>query len=245
MKKNKKIIISLCVSSLLSGILINPILANDNIVYDTANITKILDDEFNKNNTDVVSELQKLKEKYVNLLDNVISNYDRESINTTISNLDLLINEYKITSKLKASHSTNVSAVVAWFGMQGYLLSADLLVHMKMNKKLNSYYTPASHLLQKVTNSSRFLRIRDAKKTSGSDAFPNSGSVGERDCYYAIHKFNFSKPSANSRQVTITDTYDYDSTKNYEGIAGIAINAMYKAQQDGYLTPFKIKWTFK
>ena len=53
------------------------------------------------------------------------------------------------------------------------------------------------------------------------------------------------KRQANSRQVTITDTYDYDSTKNYEGIAGIAINAMYKAQQDGYLTPFKIKWTFK
>ena len=70
-------------------------------------------------------------------------------------------------------------------------------------------------------------------------------SQRERDCYYAIHKFNFSKPSANSRQVTITDTYDYDSTKNYEGIAGIAINAMYKAQHDGYLTPFKIKWTFK
>lgn len=137
----------------------------------------------------------------------------------------------------KSISKAAVSAVKAWFNYNGYLLSAELLTHARENKVHNSLYTPINGY--RVKQSPVYSKIMKLSSRSGTDAFPNSGTVAQRDLYYAIHKFSWSK---HNNKLTIIDKYDFEKGK-YAGIAGVAVNAMYEAQQQGVITPFGIKIT--
>ncbi len=124
---------------------------------------------------------------------------------------------------------------------------------MKKSKKIAislcvglTLFTPISPIL---ANEKTNIKVSDKTDninviSTVNDEFENKGNSIDKACYYAIHGFTYTKPSPSSKRVTIKDTCDYDSTKNYEGLAGVVINAMCKALQDGYLTPYKISWTF-
>lgn len=132
------------------------------------------------------------------------------------------------------------AALIAWFNLNGYKLSSELLSYAKSNKKLNSNYTPKNGYLIKYTNTIK--KIANRTSTKGSSSFRNSRSKEEKDSYYGIRKFNYTKPSKKSKTVSISDRYDF----SYEGIDSIqkvAIMAMYSAQRNGYLTPFYTKIT--
>lgn len=211
-------------------------------------LNKLLEEEMSKNNTDVISELEKMELDYKEDLKKINSSDEEIKINRILSEITKMKIEYglyKENGSMQRSiwYEASVTACITYFNMNGYKLSTELLVQAKVNKKLDSYYNPSARALTSITQSSKYWEIRDGKSTSGSAAFPNFGSVSERDCYYAIHKFSYTKPSSSSKKVIITDRYDYDNTKNYSGIEGVAVNAMYEAQQAGYLTPFKLKIT--
>ena len=61
-----------------------------------------------------------------------------------------------------------------------------------------------------------------------------SGNVAQKDLYYAIHAFSWTKSGG---FVTLRDRYDF-APGDYNGIAGTAVNTMYLAQQAGVLVPF-------
>ena len=133
--------------------------------------------------------------------------------------------------------SPAVAAIVTFFSASGYYLSAELLVHAKDNNILDSTYYPgfgSNVLYSSVTTS-----IRSSNATSGSNAYPNSGSTVEKDLYYAIHRFSWEKNYNN--QITIKDRYDYDVTQNYAGIQGVATDTMYLAQTLGVIVPFQVR----
>ena len=115
-----------------------------------------------------------------------------------------------------------------------------MLTHAKDNTKLNSNYYPTNG--SRVGQSSVFKSIASGTKTSGSGEFKNSGTTVDKDLYYAIHFFNFTKSSASSRTVTIRDRYDF-APGDYSGIAGIAVDTMYKAQQAGVIIPYYVNIT--
>lgn len=128
----------------------------------------------------------------------------------------------------------------AYFNVNGYELSAELLSHMKANKSLNSEYNPTHGDI--VRQSSVFTDIAYGHVPTGSGEFPNQGNKTDQDLYNAIHFFDYVKSGPNSKTVTITDRYDY-APNNPESIAGVAMDMMYKAQEAGYLTPFYTKIT--
>lgn len=246
---NTKNILKVLICCILTIIMIVPNMtvfaangtADKNVVR--SNITAI-EKELLVNNTDVISEINAM-----------IADYTSQSLNTTedtdkivglIATLEEMRDEYTLynagisTYKFHAIYSPAVTAVVAFFNMRGYKLSAELLTHAKDNTKLNSEYSPTNG--QRVKSSPTFTNIANGKKTSGSANFANSGTTAQKDLYYAIHAFSWTKPSASSRTVTIRDRYDF-APGDYNGIAGIAIDTMYKAQQAGVIIPYYIKIT--
>jgi len=138
-------------------------------------------------------------------------------------------------------YAAAITAIVAWFGTMQYWLSAECLTHAKNNKVLDSQYIPA---FGNVVNSSPvWAKIQKTSALWGTDTFPNSGNYQNKDLYYAIHLFSWTKPTGNSTRVTLNDRYDFALNDKYSGLAGTAVNICYLAQLSGYLTPFKIKIT--
>lgn len=143
-------------------------------------------------------------------------------------------NKNNITLQAQGSiYAPAVAAIASWFGSQGYLLSAELLLHAKDNTIYMSSYSPAYG--SRVKSSSVTQRILASPARSGSGVFPNSGGQIDKDLYYAIHRFNWTK----NPSFLISDVYNFEIGQ-YSGLAGTAVNAMYFAQQEGYLTPYQV-----
>lgn len=205
-----------------------------------------IEDELTANDTDVVTELSDMIAKYKAMLNNPDETVDVDNVKNLISTLEGMLGEYQMyqagisTYKFHVIYSPAVAAVVAYFNLKGYTLAAELLTHAKGNTTLNSNYYPTNG--SRVKQSSVFQNIAKGTKTSGSASFPNSGNTVDKDLYYAIHDFDFTKPSASSRTVTIRDRYDF-APGDYSGIAGIAVDTMYQAQQAGVIIPYYVNIT--
>ena len=93
----------------------------------------------------------------------------------------------------------------------------------------------------RVFRSNHICGNRDPFLLRSGLAFEPGDSTIEMDLYYAIHSFNFFKPSPTSKVVYISDTYDFKHEEEaYETVAGIAIDMMCKAQDAGVLTPYVV-----
>lgn len=200
--------------------------------------------ELSENQTSVEEELNNSIAEYEQLRSVCSDTVQKAKFTELIETLIELKDEYLLENSGVACYSvhpiyaTEVASVIAYFKLHNYRLSAELLTHMKANKELNSVYIPTYG--GDVCETALYKQICADSTVSGSAAFPNSGSKFDKDAYYAIHKFTYVKSS--SFFMTITDKYDFaDEDTNYADIAGFAISKMYKAQQDGYLTPFITK----
>lgn len=138
-------------------------------------------------------------------------------------------------------YSPMVAAVASFFSINGYRLSYELLVHARDNNQLNSTYVPVYG--DRIKASDVTGRIMASNKdSSGSAAFENSGNAVEKDLYYAIHNFNYTFKKV-GHTFTLTDRYDYALSGEYTGVAGIAIDKMFEAQQMHVLVPYYVKIT--
>ncbi|KAA8784578.1 hypothetical protein EC604_12050 [Paenibacillus amylolyticus] len=184
--------------------------------------------EQQKQGSSDLKEIEKL-EQLVSTIGDLSTDYKN------YKNGDLSTNKKNnITLQAQGSiYAPAVAAIASWFGSQGYLLSAELLLHAKDNTIYMSNYSPAYG--SRVRSSSVTQRILASSARSGSGEFPNSGGQIDRDLYYAIHYFNWTKTPS----FLISDVYDF-APGQYSGLAGTAVNAMYFAQQEGYLTPYKV-----
>lgn len=197
----------------------------------------------NESGSSVENELQKLILMYKNELELVQEPEEIEKledlINVTQELLEQYVNSSNEISPYGIYHptlSTAVTSVIAWFSSNGYYLASELLSHAVSNDEKYSLYIPRYR--DRVFSSSVYKKIKASTSLSGSDAFPNSGNTVDKDLYYAIHAFDYTKDSPHGR-VSITDTYNFDYG-DYSGIAQAAINTMWEAQELGVLVPFKI-----
>lgn len=206
----------------------------------------IIEEDLSSQQTDVVAELDKMISEYSVIKEQSLNENDVKNAEEIIGTLKELRSEYlqnesdATTYEVHPVFATEVAAVIAYFNVNGYKLSAELLSHMKANEVKDSDYTPTHGDI--VLQSSVFTGIANGHVASGSGEFPNQGSKTDKDLYNAIHFFNYEKPSANSKTVTISDRYDF-AANNPGSIAGVAMDMMYKAQEAGYLTPFYTKIT--
>lgn len=62
------------------------------------------------------------------------------------------------------------------------------------------------------------------------------------DAKYALHQFKYTKSSSKSRTVKVTDYYDFASG-DYNGLEGLAVEAMVNAQKNGSIVPYNVSIT--
>ena len=193
-----------------------------------------LNELINANKVDVEAELKKTMEEYRN---DCLKSNDKNQIdklNSLIEACEKLLNDY--SSEESVSTCANqpnaaVSMVVAYFSNKNYYLSRELLLHATMNTNKKSTYVPNYGYVLKSTNTIK--KIANGASTKGSSVFNSTSTPAEGDV---------TKTKASSKTVKVSDYYDYGSG-DYDGLAGIAVDAMKNAQKNGSIVPFKVSIT--
>lgn len=203
----------------------------------------IIEEYLADNGTAVVDELN---QQIIDLQDRMTGATDaeKENLEALINTTRTLIEDYEsyktgpmTRGSYHVVYSPAVASVIAYFNSMGYKLSAELLTHARDNESLDATYFPSYG--NRVTFSSVYTGIINSSSTSGNGSFPKSGSTEQIDLYYGVHNFSYSKNTTN-RLITITDRYDF-VRGDYTGIAGVATDTMYLAQQAGTIVPFYTK----
>ena len=194
-------------------------------------------------NIDVEFELRKTMSEYEN---DILYETNQSEI-SKLKNLKLatekLLNDYLIISnKNTYANPPNVAVtmVVAYFSNKKYYLSRELLLQSTLNTNKNSTYKPSNGSVIKST--SAIKKIANGTSTSGSSIFSSTSTVSEGDAKYALHRFKYTKSSSNSRTVKVTDYYDFASG-DYNGLEGLAVDAMVNAQKNGSIVPYNVSIT--
>lgn len=202
----------------------------------------IIEEELNCNETNVTNELNNQIYYYQTLLENSTDEEQIKQIKSLISTTEELIDEYNSYSNSALTrgsfnliYSPAVASVLAYFNACGYTLAAELLTHARDNEDLDSIYVPVNK--DAVLSSNIYEEIKNGTTYEGTSSFPNSGSTNDKDLYYAIHSFYFSK-SISNRAIVIQDRYDYAASNDYGSIGGVAVDLMYSAQENGVLIPY-------
>ncbi|WP_369282964.1 hypothetical protein [Oscillibacter sp. GMB15532] len=134
-----------------------------------------------------------------------------------------------------ASGATKVgiAAIVTYFNTQSCYLSAELLIHMEDNNKLDSIYIP--EMVTALRQQSCWNTYRNGYPSSGSGTFSTKNS--SQDLYYAIHLYNWTRNDS-TKQITLSDRYDFDYNDRYDELAETATNFLALAQDRGEILPF-------
>lgn len=204
-------------------------LVQEDLRVQNSSISEELDDllaEYKRQAVFAAEETERMKFEELALgVEAVIENYNA-ALNWNTSSAS--------TRDSDAVHALTVAAVLAYFNGNRYYLSGELLTRASMNTDTNYIYTP--------TYASVIQGSRAVSAVIRSGMPYGSGEITYSDTpdgYYAVHLFNYQKQG--SRYV-ITDVYDFElGDQSYpDNISGVAVNAMARAQEDGYLVPYTV-----
>ena len=236
--KERKIYLKKILCMALSAIMLLsifvPAFAVQNPINEAAQAIAVIEDELAESNTSVLAELTEMKARLT----------DAEQIAV----IDDMIEEYAVYQNgtlavpygsFHLIYSPAVSAVVAYFNSQGYVLSAELLAHAKDNNVLDSAYTPSNGAL--MTQTAKYTELCSNGLTSGTANFVKTGATIDDDFYYAIHACTYAK-DVEANTITVTDRYDF-APNDWSDIQGVAVDTMYKAQEAGVIVPFQLSIT--
>lgn len=214
------------------------------------NNIETLENELAKHHTDVISELNKQISDYQTILKNAASTEDQNKIERLIITSKELIQDYSDYKQYRSSNiisnsdpvlEAEVATVIAYFQANGYKLAAELLTHARDSHRPDDLYEPYYGYL--CAKSPVVDAIWNSSSLYGSAEFSANAfsSTVVKDLKYAIHEFCFIKHLniGSSSYLEITDEYDY-SSGDYTSVAGIAIEAMYQAQEAGILVPYEV-----
>lgn len=206
----------------------------ENDATNVATAISAIESKLAANDTDVISELNEMKARVTD--------------ENQIEQLEEMINEYEAYSNgtlavpygsFHLVYSPAVSAVVAYFNSNGYVLSAELLAHAKDNNVLDSAYVPSNGAL--MTQTAKYTELCANGLTSGTANFTTTGATVDDDFYYAIHACSYTK-DVEANTITVTDRYDF-APNDWSDIQGVAVDTMYKAQEAGVIVPFQLSIT--
>ena len=194
----------------------------------------LIEEELAENSTSVLAELVEMKARLTDanqiaVVEDMITEYEAYMNGT----LAIPYGSFHLI------YSPAVSAVVAYFNQQGYVLSAELLAHAKDNDVLDSAYTPSNGALMLQT--AKYTELCSNGLTSGTANFVKTGATVDDDFYYAIHACSYTKDTE-ANTITVTDRYDF-APNDWSDIQGVAVDTMYKAQEAGVIVPFQLSIT--
>lgn len=194
----------------------------------------LIEEELAANNTSVIAELTEMKANAATAeqaasIDEMIAEYEAYQNGT----LAVPYGSFHII------YSPAVTAVIAYFNQQGYVLSAELLAHAKENDELDSAYVPSNTAL--MTQTTKYAELCANGLTSGTANFVKTGATVDDDFYYAIHACSYTKDTE-ANTITVTDRYDF-APNDWSDIQGVAVDTMYNAQEAGVIVPFQVTMT--
>ena len=218
----------------------NQFLKESNRLQELLNSFEIEDEDYSKT------------ERLLSQTNRFLSHYDE---NDTISISELSQNSRNGRS---IPNDTYVEIVLGIFIFFHYDLSYELLVH-SFDDNIDPTYIPVhrnrvfqSDLTYMIANDiytndidfvANHSELINQYIVNGGLVYPQIGNRYEEDLRNAIHAFKFTKPSSTSKQVTITDRYDYEQGGAYV-LEQNVINHLYQLQQDGILHNYDIEITY-
>ena len=211
-------------------------------------------EQFEAVGSSTVKELQELYAKYLENARQSTTTAERAKWLNLASTIKTLISDYNnydqtqahAYSGLQANRSGDVldvaylkaavAAVVAWFSMKEYYLSAELLITARDNNNVNYVYNVGGMNRTKVLNNDVVANIVSSRRTRGSGEFTTSNA--DPDLYYAIHYFDYEKKNG---ILFITDIYDYaHQDLPYVSLQDMAVDTMARAQDAGVIVPYHV-----
>ncbi len=139
-----------------------------------------------------------------------------------------------------------LGAAVAVLNVMHHDLTIELLVR-SFYQATNSGEVYIPYYGYKVKHSQLFKDIANGVSLIGDEKLPNAILGTDGDLYLSIHKFKYTKPSANSKTVILTDTYDYNDSKEvleeFPKIFHPIIKGMCALNRKGIVTYYPIKIT--
>ena len=211
-----KLIKKICCLSVLFGscmfFVMKNVNASDDVVplvetstdgdYDS--FIKETQDELEKNGTSVENELSKMRDEYISKLDDIDDEKIKQSANEIINTLnECMISE---TSIENFGYKGVMLAMIAFFNVADWKLSAELLTHMMNNEVTDSLYYPVNTDVLK--ESTKFLELSNTiDYVSGIGEFSDNS-----DLNYSIHGFQYNKEYYDEDTIIfhLRDRYDFD-----------------------------------
>lgn len=196
-------------------------------------------------------------EYYKNLID---KHKDNTQIEHLIQTTRELINYHEKLSVLKDNkgislyadgseytpYTACVMAAIGWFNASNYKLSAELLTHSWSINFTPGVYVPVNGM--KVLSSQVTYDILNQDKLTGRMSYGvewplvfNGSSRNEEDLGYALKDFSYSRESYETKQITITDEYNFDNTVDYEPVLAALVNVFDDAIRIGVLRAYDIR----
>jgi hypothetical protein len=242
------------------------LMANSQSNLDDLDIISIIEEQLTEKGTDVVSQLYEQIAYYNGILLTIsIDNEDYNKIQSLINTTYEMISEYQAYTNPPSNpfgittfsifddikdianytyYVPQITAIIAGFQAQGWLLAAELLSHMLSNSDEWSHYYPTKKNTEFLTDT-MFLNDASSREsiTKGDAPVVNMATFPEYDkeAYYSIATFNYKKTYQSSTHVRIDikDRYDYHHDGDYGSDFGKTLNEIcYKAQNAGVLTRF-------
>ena len=182
---------------------------------------------------------------------------DLEAINAMIEKTERLIEEYSSNdSVISMARQTNdetggytavIVAAIAWFNASNYALSAELLTHAWENTS-QALYVPING--KRVYSSPVTYEILNTTSLTGTKVYPiytplvlNNTSRNEEDLGFALHGVNYSRASTSSKQIVISDVYDFAPSDTGVAVLDSLVNIIDQAEELGLLVPYQVRIT--
>ncbi len=200
-----------------------------------------------QNGYTILEGLEMGKEQFEFLASQAKTENDREKFNALVQGYENMINEYILYQNgiqpYGVEHpvlSVAVASAVSAFSVAKCWLSAELLTYAKEKASYNETYTPG--MIDNIYSTSEYSRMKTEGIFSGTRSGCFAGTINtypEKDCFFAIHLFNYTKKN---NLITITDRYDFDLDKDtsYANFVGLAVNTMLTAQELGVIVPYYV-----
>lgn len=150
-----------------------------------------------------------------------------------------------LSNKYNADNNLVLKAIAAFFITANMPLSEELFLHsLDVETVEDELYHPVYG--SRITGSPVIEDIANNTTLNGTGIFQKDNqSVLKNDLAYSIQNFSWSKQYANSKVVTVRDTYDFkpEDEKNYNDIVAYGVNACINAHSAGTLKYYRIQIT--
>ena len=178
----------------------------------------------------------------------------RENLKTLIGNYQTMLQQYQALSNKKDTginlmaneteefYMNMILTAIAYFDSNDLYLCSELLTH-GANDHSGRTYTPTQTAHVYATTEYDMLQALPNGSQSSS-GFEKRNTTAEKDLFYSIHLYNYSKQS---NRVTLTDEYNFEhkDIPDYASLIPLlGNNFMYTAQNIGLIVPYDVTFTF-